>query len=89
MKSKTDVESYSFYKYFLSRKDYYNNVYLKSDPWQRKRYVVLKRDHWRCVHCGSKATQVHHTRYTKFKIGKEPIEWLESVCETCHKVLHH
>lgn len=26
------------------RRDYYRNVYLKSDEWQRKRFVVLKRD---------------------------------------------
>ena len=28
------------------RIDYYQNVYLKSEAWQRKRYVVLKRDNW-------------------------------------------
>jgi hypothetical protein len=35
-----------------SRRDYYRDVYLKSDEWKRKRYVVLKRDNWRCVYCG-------------------------------------
>jgi predicted nucleotidyltransferase component of viral defense system len=34
------------------RRDYYRNDYLKSEAWQRKRYVVLKRDNWRCVYCG-------------------------------------
>ena len=34
--------------------------YLKTEAWQRKRYVVLKRDNWVCQNCGSKATQVHH-----------------------------
>ena len=72
----------------LSRRDYYRNVYLKSDAWQRKRYVVLKRDNWRCVYCGNQATQVHHTRYAKRNIGKEPIEWLVSVCRTCHESKH-
>ena len=43
-----------------SRRNYYRNVYLKSDAWQRKRFVVLRRDNWRCVYCGTKATQVHH-----------------------------
>lgn len=37
------------------RKEYYSE-YLKTDAWQRKRYVVLKRDNWICVHCGNKAT---------------------------------
>jgi len=70
------------------RRDYYRNIYLKSDAWQRKRYVVLKRDGWRCVNCGGRATQVHHKRYAK-NIGKEPIEWLVSVCKSCHSSIHN
>jgi len=71
------------------RRDYYHNYYLKSDEWKRKRYVVLKRDNWRCVFCGGKATQVHHKRYAKYNIGKEPIEWLVSVCKSCHDKQHN
>lgn len=71
------------------RRDYYRNEYLKSDAWQRKRYVVLKRDNWRCVYCGQPATQVHHKRYAKRNIGKEPIDWLVSVCDNCHNSIHH
>lgn len=70
------------------RRNYYRNVYLKSEAWQRKRYVVLKRDHWTCVYCGQKATQVHHKRYAKRNIGKEPIDWLVSVCKSCHDKIH-
>lgn len=71
------------------RRDYYREIYLKSDAWQRKRYVVLKRDNWRCVYCGGRATQVHHKKYAKYNIGREPIEWLVSVCKDCHDSLHH
>ncbi|NJO87799.1 MAG: hypothetical protein HC831_01715 [Chloroflexia bacterium] len=70
------------------RRDYYRNVYLKSDDWQRKRYVVLKRDNWQGVYCGARATQVHHKRYAKRNIGKEPIKWLVSVCQTCYDKQH-
>ncbi len=70
------------------RRAYYRNEYLKSDEWQRKRYVVLKRDNWSCVYCGGRATQVHHKRYAKRNIGKEPIEWLVSVCKSCHDAQH-
>ena len=70
------------------RRDYYRNVYLNSDEWQRKRYVVMKRDNWRCVYCGARATQVHHKKYAKYNIGKEPIEWLVSVCKSCHDKQH-
>jgi len=71
----------------ISRREYYNE-YLKSDEWKRKRYVVLKRDNWTCKYCGAKATQVHHLKYAKYQIGKEPIKWLVSVCASCHKDQH-
>ena len=64
-------------------------TYLKSDAWKRKRYVVLKRDNWKCVKCGQKATEVHHKRYLKYKIGKEPIKWLVSLCAPCHRKEHN
>lgn len=70
------------------RIDYYRNVYLKSAEWKRKRYVVLKRDNWQCEYCGARATQVHHKRYAKKNIGKEPIKWLVSICKTCHEKKH-
>jgi 5-methylcytosine-specific restriction endonuclease McrA len=70
------------------RKRTYNEEYLKSDAWQRKRALVLKRDNWRCVYCGAKATQVHHKKYARSNIGKEPIEWLISVCSRCHEINH-
>lgn len=70
------------------RRDYYRQVYLRSDEWQRKRYVVLRRDRWRCVYCGGSATQVHHKRYAGRNIGKEPIEWLVSICKSCHEAKH-
>lgn len=69
------------------RRNYYRDVYLKSDAWKRKRYVVMKRDNWRCVYCGAPATQVHHKRYLR-NIGKEPIEWLVSLCKPCHDGEH-
>lgn len=70
------------------RKRRYNEEYLQSDDWNRKRYMVLKRDHWTCVYCGRRATQVHHKRYARVNIGKEPIEWLVSVCARCHEEQH-
>ena len=71
------------------RRDYYRNDYLKSEAWKRKRFVVLRRDNWRCVNCGGRATQVHHKKYAKYNIGKEPIEWLVSVCKSCHDKQHN
>ena len=61
--------------------------YLQSERWARKRRKVLKRDGHKCVHCGERASQVHHTQYAE-KIGTEPIEWLETICSECHRGLH-
>lgn len=83
------IDRWQFNRKRKKRRDYYRNVYLKSDAWRRKRYVVLKRDKWKCVYCGEKATQVHHKRYAKKNIGREPIKWLVSVCKACHEKLHH
>jgi 5-methylcytosine-specific restriction endonuclease McrA len=70
------------------RKKYYNEEYLQSDDWQRKRFVVLKRDNWKCVYCGARATEVHHKKYARKNIGREPIDWLVSVCAICHEKQH-
>lgn len=83
------AEDKAFEEERIKRRDYYRNVYLKSDEWKRKRYVVLKRDNWRCVYCGQPATQVHHKRYAKWNIGKEPIDWLVSICKPCHDAQHN
>lgn len=83
------VKYLTYYYKRKRRRDYYRNVYLTSDDWKRKRYVVLKRDNWRCVYCGAPATQVHHKKYARKRIGKEPIKWLVSVCNSCHESLHN
>lgn len=82
------IKQYLFEIERKRRRDFYRNVYLKSEAWQRKRYVVLKRDNWICAYCGTRATQVHHLRYAKYQIGREPIDWLVSVCDTCHEKQH-
>ncbi len=82
------IKRWSFNVRLRERRDYYRS-YLQSDAWKRKRYVVLKRDNWTCVYCGARATQVHYKRYAKRNIGREPIEWLVSVCKNCHNSQHH
>ena len=74
-------------KYKRQRRKEYYAEYLKSDAWQRKRFVVLRRDNWACQYCGAKATEVHHKRYAR-NIGKEPIHWLVSLCKQCHRNQH-
>jgi hypothetical protein len=69
------------------RRAFYRDEYVKSADWQRKQALVLKRDKYRCACCGARASQVHHKRYAPRNIGSEPIEWLISVCERCHRKL--
>jgi len=82
------LEKWLFEKGRQRRKEHYRQNVLTSDLWKRKRWVVFKRDGGRCVHCGARASQVHHRKYAKRNIGREPIEWLESVCPRCHGERH-
>lgn len=65
---------------------------LRDPRWQKKRLLILQRDNWGCVKCGSttRNLQVHHIRYRK---GFDPWEYfdsdLETLCEFCHKKEHN
>ena len=48
----------------------------------------LQLNNWTCQICGAKATEVHHKKYAKYQIGKEPIQWLVSLCSPCHRDQH-
>jgi 5-methylcytosine-specific restriction endonuclease McrA len=82
------LDQWVFDKQRERRRKYYRETYLASDDWKRKRALVLKRDAYRCVYCGARATQVHHKQYARRSIGREPIEWLVSVCQSCHEHQH-
>jgi 5-methylcytosine-specific restriction endonuclease McrA len=85
---KVAAETWLTHRQREQRRGYYRDKYLKSEDWKRKRCVVLKRDGRRCVYCGARASQVHHKRYARRNIGREPIEWLVSTCESCHRKQH-
>jgi hypothetical protein len=69
------------------RRDYYHD-YLKTDAWQRKRYVVLKKTIGAAFIAANGQRKSIIKNYAKYNIGKEPIEWLVSVCKDCHQSLH-
>lgn len=71
----------------LGAKEYYNNVYLKSDEWKTKRENILIRDDYKCVCCEEKATQVHHINYNN--VYNENNNLLLSVCKDCHNLIHN
>ena len=40
------------------------------------------------INITNKATEVHHKKYARVNIGREPIEWLVSVCRNYHQEIH-
>ena len=40
------------------------------------------------INITNKATEVHHKKYARVNIGREPIEWLVSICRGCHQEIH-
>lgn len=82
------LDQWIFDKQREKRRTFYREEYLNSNDWKRKRWLVLKRDNHRCVYCGRRAAQVHHKRYARRNIGREPIEWLVAVCKPRHEKQH-
>ena len=68
------------------KKDSYAQ-YLESSQWKKIRRRALDRDKHKCLACGQKAEHVHHIRYPK-NLGEEKMEWLYSLCASCHNEIH-
>lgn len=63
-------------------------TYLQSDHWQTIRKIVLERDHYHCMLCGSKENlNVHHNCYQR--VGCERLDDLITLCEKCHNNFHN
>jgi hypothetical protein len=79
-------ESKKHFKYFNS--PYYKyQVYLSSYEWKCKRKLVLARDNNLCQECRVKpADEIHHLTYKN--LFDEPLEDLQSLCQTCHSNKH-
>ena len=63
------------------------HAYLRSPEWQALRLRVLKRDGYKCAHCGaSKPLDVHHKTYER--VGRERMRDLVALCRECHEAEH-
>src|SRR5215831_15426488 len=61
--------------------------YLRSEEWEAKRIIALRRAGDRCQDCGYKLeVQVHHLTYDR--LGHERPEDLMVLCQPCHAQLH-
>jgi hypothetical protein len=63
---------------------------LKDKRWQKKRQIILNRDHHQCKMCSSsEALNVHH-RYYIYQVfpWKYPDNALVTLCSSCHLLVH-
>lgn len=61
--------------------------YLKFDIWLWIRRRVLDRDKRRCRLCDAKATEVHHTNYSRTTLIGQNLAALYAVCRKCHETV--
>ena len=66
-------------------RDWYRNVYLKSEHWDRLRRAKLFIDP-ECQRCGKPALDVHHIDYKN--IFDVTLDDVESLCRPCHHKEH-
>lgn len=65
------------------------NEYLKTYYWRKVRYLVLKRDNFRCTICGEREPlNVHHKTYINKGNEIKHLDDLITVCDLCHKKIH-
>lgn len=60
---------------------------LKDPRWQRKRLKILERDDFQCQRCCEvkNTLHVHHLKYEGSNPWDTPDEYLQTLCENCHK----
>lgn len=62
-------------------------AYTNSALWRGIRGKVLESD-GQCCKCRGPANQVHHSRYTAENLSGRSLEFLHSVCCSCHQTAH-
>ena len=64
--------------------------YLLSPEWKALRKLALKRDSYRCQHCGyiGDRLQVHHLSYDGIYTMNFHVDQLQTLCSWCHSNIH-
>jgi 5-methylcytosine-specific restriction endonuclease McrA len=61
---------------------------LDQESYEVLRQWVLRRDGWRCQHCGTMSNlEVHHKQF-RSPSGEDSEENLITLCCTCHALVH-
>lgn len=74
----------------LQGKDWYYNVYLKSDEWKEIRGRIIEKYGHKCACCGSSENlRVHHLYYNSASSNEQDDERnLVCLCDSCHIRFH-
>jgi 5-methylcytosine-specific restriction endonuclease McrA len=61
---------------------------LDAEKYDRLKIQILKRDGWKCQHCGSSTNlQVHHLVF-RSRLGPDASNNLITLCVNCHRRAH-
>lgn len=69
------------------------NKYLRSISWMELRDEAIKRDNYRCQHCGAALTlqnaHAHHLSYEGYNTsGHSTLDEITTLCRDCHRKAH-
>ena len=71
----------------MPMKDWYHEVYLKSDYWKSLRLKTIAARDFKCEICGSESSlEIHHISYDH--LGNELDSDLMCLCRNCHQIVH-
>ncbi len=69
--------------YYEIKGDGWYEAYLSSEQWKQKRLLILQRDGYKCIACGTtRRLAVHHKVYDR--VGNELLSDLITLCKRCH-----
>jgi len=87
--NKDDKDLYVF-KNLTDWRRWYKEYYLKSKHWKWVYNHTLLFFDFRCIVCGNKATQAHHTKAGYLRLWHEiPGKHTLAVCSNCHKWINN
>jgi 5-methylcytosine-specific restriction endonuclease McrA len=62
---------------------------LERAAYKQLRLQVLARDRWQCQFCGTRNNLEIHHQHLRARGGKDQIENLITLCDSCHRNEHH
>ena len=83
---KSEDNKYYEFPTYKEWKEWYNKIYLKSEHWNDIRKKTLIYFDYKCIICGEKAIQAHHTKMGYLHLWHEIIgKHLFAICNNHHQ----